>query len=232
MAIFSEDQWMIAALQEGQGDFFDTHMMPVCFPWIEEEYGTVAEYKKQKPVEHKEDRTKVKAVQYGLAFDRGALAIAKDLKLTVSACQYIINNYLARASNFAQWRVDVKHAAITPARRDMLINPFGRRYQSEVITSSNFRKVQREALSFLPQSTASDICLSTAMRINKQLQENDYHIFNVVHDAIMIEGPRTGADETGRFVVEQLRKTGLQVMGPAVPFLAEYDVGDSWSDLG
>jgi len=231
MALLSNDPWMIAALQEDQGDFFDTHMMPVCFPWIEMDYGSVEEYKEQEPVEHKESRTKVKGIQYGLAFGRQAAAIGAALGLSKQEAQAIINNYLDTASGFRQWREDVMEAAITPSKRDLLINPFGRRFQSEIITSGNWAAVQREALSFLPQSTSSDICLATGIRINSTLQDAGYHIFNIVHDALMIEGPEKGASEIGRFVATELRATGKMVFGDTVPFLSDYSIGESWSDL-
>lgn len=231
MALLSQDEWMTRALQPDQGDFFDNHMMPASFPEIERAYGTVDKYKAENPVGHKEDRTKCKAVVYGLSFDRGAAAIAASLKMPTKDAEKIINNFLSAASNFAQWREDVREAAVNPAKRDMLVNPFGRRFQSEVITSRNYKKVQREALAFLPQSTASDICLSTGIRINKQLQRAGYHIFNIVHDALMIEGPEDGAEDVGKLVAAEMQETGRMVFGDTIPFLADYSIGPSWADL-
>lgn len=231
MALFSNDEWMIAALQEGQGDFFDTHLMPIAFPWIIDRYGTVEKYKLASPIEHKENRTKVKAVQYGLAFGREAVAIGKELKMPTADAKQIIKNYLGTATNFANWREDVKEAAINPAKRDLLVNPFGRRYQSEIVTQANYRKVQREALSFLPQSTSSDICLTTGIRIFDELEKNGYRIFNIVHDALMIQGPADRADLIGQYVTQELRETGRMVFGDRVPFLAEYSIGRNWAEL-
>ena len=231
MALLSGDEWMIDALQEGRGDYFDTYMMPAAFPWILEKYESVQEYKKKDPVEHKENRTKVKAVQYGLAFGRQARAIAVELGMSVREADQIIKNYLNTAKGFSAWRNAVMEAAIDPSKRDLLINPFGRKFQSEVITSKNRNNIQREALSFLPQSTSSDICLTTAIRINGTLQGQGYNIFNIVHDAIMIEGEEDRADEIGKYVAAELRETGRMVFGDTVPFLSDYSTGKSWSDL-
>ena len=231
MALLSGDEWMIAALQEGQGDFFNNHMMPVCFPEKLAQYGSIENYMEQDPIGHKEDRTKVKGIQYGLAFGRQAFAIAVALGLTVAEAETILSNYLSTASNFAQWREDIMVAAINPAKRDMLINPFGRKFQSEVITTANFRNIQREALSFLPQSTSSDICLTTGIRIQDQLHKWGYDIINIVHDALMIEGPLEAADYTAQYVCKELRRTGEMVFGTTVPFLSDYSIGKSWADL-
>jgi len=231
MARLSNDEWMIGALQEGAGDFFDSHLMPVAFPQIVHEFGSIEVYKEKCPVLHKEARTKVKAVQYGLAFGRQAPAIAQSLGMKTWEAQRIIDNYMAVAVGFAKWREDVKAAARIPSRRDLLINPFGRRFQSEVVTTKNYRNIEREALSFLPQSTSSDILLATAIRINPSLKDAGYKLFNLVHDAMMIEGPSDNADTIGRYVGLQLRKTGRMVLGDAVPFLSDYSIGTSWSDL-
>ena len=226
MALLSGDTWMINALQEGQGDFFDTHMMPVCFP--NEDLAVLATL----PVKKKELRTQVKTVQYGLAFGRQAYAIGVELGIDVRDAQKIIDNYLATAPQFAQWREDVMEAAVNPEQRDLLVNPFGRRFQSEVVTGKNLKNIQREALSFLPQSTASDICLSTAIRIHPWIKERGAHIVALIHDAIVVEAPNDySADTIGKYIQKEFRLTGEMVFGTAVPFLSEYALGDNWGEL-
>ena len=232
MAVLSNDAWMIGALQEGAGDYFDYHLMPVAFPNILNEYASVDDYKEKNPIAHKEDRTKCKAVVYGLAFGRQAPAIAQSLKMQTWEAQRIIDNYMATATGFAQWREDIKEAARKPAKRDLLITPLGRKFQSEVVTTKNYRNIEREALSFLPQSTSSDIMLATIVRIYPTLEAAGYKVFNVVHDAAMLVVPESDVDIVGKFVGEELRATGRAVLGDAVPFLSEYSYGKSWADLG
>lgn len=232
MAIMSGDQWMINALQEDGGDFFDNHFMPVAFPEKVSHWGGVDIWKKNDPVGHKECRVQVKSVMYGLAFGRGAYAIGVEIGQSTAVAQSIIDRLFENAPDFHAWRQLVSDAAIDQSKRDVLVNPFGRRYQREVITSRAQEKaVIREALSFLPQSTSSDICLATAIRINARLNEMGYHIFNVVHDAIMIEGPEEYADLIGKFVGRELRETGRMIMGDAVPFLSDYSIGQHWGEL-
>lgn len=232
MAALSDDEWMLSALQEGAGDFFDTYMMPVCFP--NEDMTAL----KADPVRKKELRTQVKTVQYGLAFGRKAGAIARELGMSFSEAQSIIDNYLTTAPKFALWREQVMEAAVNEDKRDILISPFGRRFQSEVVTSKNEWKIKNEALSFLPQSTASDICLVTAIRVHPRIKELGCHIVNVVHDAIIVEVPDATqrqypglADSIGMLIQDEFRKTGQMVFGDKVPFLSEYSTGRSWGDL-
>lgn len=145
----------------------------------------------------------------------------------------IIRNYFDTAPNFAQWRRDVMEAAVNPAKRDLLVSVTGRRFQSEIVTTRNMQAVQREALSFLPQSTSSDICLMSAMRMHENLRESNFktRIINVVHDAIMFEGPEEEAEVVGLWTGEVMRETGAALLGDSVPFLSDYSTSSSWSSL-
>lgn len=224
MAALSGDPWMLSALQEGAGDYFDTHMMPICFPHVD--MATID------AVAKKEYRVQIKTVVYGLAFGREAAAIAVELGISTREAQQIIDNYLSTANQFARWREDVKEAATDKGARDLLINPFGRRFQSEIITSRNKNNIEREALSFLPQSTASDICLATAIRVHPWVKEQDSHIVGLVHDAILVEAPNVStAGNIALKIMAEFRVTGQMVFGDVVPFLSDFGIGNSWGDL-
>src|SRR5690606_2935290 len=105
------------------------------FPARLREYGTIQGWKEADPTGHKEARVQVKSVMYGLAFGRGAAAIGAEIGQPTAVAENIIMNLFDRAPLFEQWRNDIAEAAVNPAKRDMLVNPFGRRYQREVITS-------------------------------------------------------------------------------------------------
>lgn len=233
MAIMSDDPWMIKALQADAGDFFANHLMPVAFPDEYEQYGRDTDrWQREDPNGFKERRVQCKSVMYGLAFGRGAEAIGREIGQPAWVAQGIIDALFANATNFYRWRKRIEQAAIDPSERDFLVNPFGRRYQREVITSARqAAAVKREALSFLPQSTSSDICLSTAIRIDGVLESLGYEIFNVVHDAIMILGEEDGADDIGQYVGRELSLTGATILGDSVPFLSDYSVGSHWGLL-
>lgn len=231
MGILSGDEWMRGALQEDSGDFFDNHLMPVAFPKAVAAYGSIDKYKAENPTAHKEDRTKVKAVVYGLSFGRQAPAIAQSIGQPVREAQNIIDNFLTKAHRLDEWRHKVQKAAITPSERDFLTSPFGRKFQSEVITTKNYRNIQRESLAFLPQSTSSDIMLSTMIRINPALADLGYKTINLVHDAAMVEGDEDGAETIAKFIMRELRITGEAVLGDSIPFLSDWSMGKSWADL-
>lgn len=231
MAILSGDKWMQKALAEGAGDFFDNHLMPVAFPDKLAKYGDVFRWKDHDANDHKECRTQVKGVVYGLSFGRQAPAIGRELKMPGWKAQNIIDNFLGKAYDLDKWREQVQEAARVPSKREFLTNPFGRKFQSEIVTTKNFHNIQREALAFLPQSTSSDIMLSTVIRINPAIKEFGYKTINLVHDAVMIEGDEEHAELVASFVMKELRRTGEAVLGDSVPFLSDWSHGKSWADL-
>lgn len=232
MAIMSDDPWMIGALQVDSGDFFANHLMPVAFPREFERWGSTDAWKEGDPNDFKERRVQCKSVMYGLAFGRQANAIGVEIGQPAHVAQGIIDALFRAAPKFLAWRQRIERAAIDPAERDFLVSPFGRRYQREVITSRRQEAaVQREALSFLPQSTASDICLTTAVRIDERLEQMGFQIFNVVHDAIMMRGEEEYAGLVGQFVGRELSSTGKAILGDAVPFLSDYSYGKDWGSI-
>lgn len=224
MAALSDDVWMLNALQEGQGDYFDEHMMPICFPGVD--------VNAIDAVTRKELRTQIKTVVYGLAFGRQAGAIAAELGISRAKAQAIINNYLFTAFGFAAWREEIIAAATDLSKRSILVTPFGRTFQSEVITGKNANAIEREALSFLPQGTASDICLTTAIRIHPIIKSMGGHIVALIHDAIIAEAPNPViATEIGFLTMKEFRVTGEMVFGNKVPFLSEFSIGNTWGEL-
>lgn len=229
MAVLSKDPWLINALQEGAGDFFEI-MMDGTFG-----EGYSANLKVENPVEFKEVRTVFKSVVYGLSFGRGATAIAQAAGVSKQLAQSIIDTLFRNASLFAEWREKVMRAVYIASERDFLTNVFGRRFQAEIITPQNLPNRQREALSFLPQSTASDLCLYAAMAIDEHITnrygENRAKIINMVHDAIMFEVDEDIAEEIGKLGVEIMRDRASEIMGDTVPFLAEYSFGTNWGEL-
>src|SRR5690606_16394790 len=109
MAMLSGDEDMQALFQPGMPDYFDS-IMPLAYP--EYTFEQYVELGTTDPALHKEMRTAVKSVVYGLAFGRGAAAIGVELGMETSEAQKIIDNYLIGFPKFAEWRERVMEAAV------------------------------------------------------------------------------------------------------------------------
>lgn len=222
MACLSEDEYLISLFQEGMGDFFDS-LMPSAFP--------NADISAWTPQEAKDNRAKLKATIYGLAYNRKAAAIAKDLGMSVREAQNIINNFFRSSPQFYDWRQWVEGTAVDP--ESTLVSPFGRYYQAEVVTGRNKQNVINAGLAFLPQSTASDLCVDAAMRVHEWLPEYPgTWLTATVHDAIMFDVPRKYVEEVAARVQWEMRESGRRIFGDTVPFATDAQWGDSWGDCG
>jgi DNA polymerase-1 len=224
MACLSEDDYLISLFQHGSPDFFDA-LMPTAFPGID--------LKTIDPGVKKDKRAKLKATIYGLAYNRQAAAIAADLKMPVQEAQSIINNFFKNAPDFYEWRQTVEAIALDPTRS--LVSPFGRQYQAEVVTGKGKQNIINSALAFLPQSTASDMCIVAAEKAHGRLQSGQYGdtmIVATIHDAILLDVPDEHIDSVSAMVEREMEASGQATFGDLVYFGAEAGHGPNWAACG
>ena len=98
------------------------------------------------------------------------------------------------------------------------------------MSDSNYNSTQNEALAFVPQSTANDICLHAAIEVNKQVGQYGGKIVGLVHDAIYVECPEEHVTECGGMMEHEMSKAATLVFD-RVPFVAEAEVGNSWDEV-
>ena len=218
MAVLSQDDYLISLFQPGMPDFFDS-LMPEMYPHI-------ADWDLVTKADRKNMRANLKGVIYGLSYGRKARAIAKALGISPKEAQGIINNYFRVAPQFAEWRKEVEYLALSSD--GVLETVFGRRFQSEVVTGRTKQSVVNSALAFLPQSTASDICVTAAMEIHKWIHEYDAEIVGSIHDAILIDVPTKHVREVAARVQEEMAASAVAKFGTQVPFATEAEWGSSW----
>lgn len=220
MACMSEDEYLISLFQPGMPDFFDS-LMPVAFP-----RHNLAELDKDTK---KNMRAKLKGVIYGMSYGRKAAAIAKALGMPVWEAQQIMNNYFKAAPSLYDWRMWIEQMAVSPEHT--LISPFGRYYQAEVVTGRGKQNIVNSGLAFLPQSTASDICVTAAIEVHKQLPAFDATIVATIHDAILMDCPDEHIEEVSTLVQCEMEKAGDKVFNGVVPFATEATHGKSWKGI-
>jgi DNA polymerase-1 len=231
MACLSKDPYLISAFQKGSPDFFDM-LMPVAYPGIDL-HGLDKGVKKNM-------RARLKGVIYGLSYGRQAKAIAVSLTeedpdnpTTPYEAQKIIDNYFMQATKLYDWRMWVTETTLDPTKA--LISPFGRQYQAEVVTGRNRQNIVNSGLAFLPQSTASDLCLTAGIEVQNNLRTGQYGdtmIVATIHDAILLDTPFEYVDAVETMVQHEMEAAGTRVFGDLVHFGAEADHGPSWADAG
>lgn len=175
---------------------------------------------------------------YGLAYDRGAAAIATQLKVPVKYSQWIIDTFLGNAAGLNRWRQGVIR---TSRASEPLVTRFGRFFQAPPVFTrdiypkgvgeikGNAHNIQRSALSFLPQSSASDCCLLAAVEIAKEIRQRnlDWEIVALVHDAITMDIPEEDVEEAEEVQSRHMLAVAKKWF-PEVRFTVDAKSGTSW----
>lgn len=175
----------------------------------------------------KELRTLIKTFAYGISYGRTAAGIAADpaFNMSVHEAEKHMKAFQAQIPNIMRYQQEEVIERIH--RGEDLINAFGRHKRFWLITDMNKTAVHNEAMSFQPQSTASDMCLTAAIRANKE----GIYIVNLIHDAILFEAPESEVDDQAALVDKLMVDAAAEITGGYVDFATDYSVGDSWYDV-
>ena len=229
VAELADDKAMIAAFQPGAPDFFDdlmTKIWPEEFPTIE----AYEMFKHEQPKTAKNRRALVKSVVYGLNYNRGVPAIATALEQPLEAAQHVVDQYLGSYPGLRDWQERVKHSVGRKEEDHERETKFGLTFNPLFVSDSNYNSTQNEALAFVPQSTANDICLNAAIKINEQVGQYGAKLIGLVHDATYVECPEETVEECSRMMEREMSKAATLVFN-RVPFVAEAEVGNNWEEV-
>lgn len=229
VAELADDEAMIAAFQPGAPDFFDdlmTKIWPEEFPTIE----AYEAFKHEQPKTAKNRRALVKSVVYGLNYNRGVPAIATALEQPLEAAQHVVDQYLGSYPGLRDWQARVKHSVGRKEEDPERKTKFGLTFNPLFVSDNNYSSTQNEALAFVPQSTANDICLNAAIKINEQVGQYGAKLIGLVHDATYVECPEETIEECSKMMEREMAKAATLVFD-RVPFAAEAEVGNNWEEV-
>ncbi len=229
VAELADDEAMIAAFQPGAPDFFDdlmTKIWPEEFPTIE----AYEAFKNEQPKTAKNRRALVKSVVYGLNYNRGVPAIATALEQPLEAAQHVVDQYLGSYPGLRDWQARVKHSVGRKEEDCERKTKFDLTFNPLFVPDSIYNSTQNEALAFVPQSTANDICLNAAIKINEQVGQYGAKLIGLVHDATYVECPEETIEECSKMMEYEMAKAATIVFN-RVPFAAEAEVGNNWEEV-
>lgn len=229
VAELADDKAMIAAFQPGAPDFFDdlmTKIWPEEFPTIE----AYEEFKHEHPKTAKNRRALVKSICYGSNYGRGVPAIATALEMPIDSAQYVYDQYMGSYSGLRDWQARVRHSVGRKEEDAERRTKFGLTFNPLFVPDNNYSSTQNEALAFVPQSTANDICLNAAIKINEQVGRYGAKLIGLVHDATYVECPEETVEECSRMMEREMSKAATLVFN-RVTFVAEAEVGNNWEEV-
>lgn len=229
VAELADDEAMIAAFQPGAPDFFDdlmTKIWPEEFPTIE----AYEAFKHEQPKTAKNRRALVKSVVYGLNYGRGVAAIATALEQPFETAQHVVDQYLGAYPGLRDWQTRVRHSVGRKEEDNERKTKFGLTFNPLFVSDNSYSSTQNEALAFVPQSTANDICLNAAIKINEQVGQYGAKLIGLVHDATYVECPEETIEECSKMMEREMAQAATLVFN-RVPFAAEAEVGNNWEEV-
>lgn len=145
----------------------------------------------------KEQRVSMKSIFYGNAYGRGVASITRELNLqgnpiSIESTAILMREFNALIPDVMKWQAMIKHKVLSG---EDLQTPYGRKRSFWLITDKNKADVLNEALSFLPQSIASDICLTALIRLQPMLEGLAVPRLTI-HDAIVVECETAKVEQT------------------------------------
>jgi DNA polymerase-1 len=182
-----------------------------------------------------------KCVGFGILYGRSAKSLVEGWSLgkdpaadaliagkwTVAMAQDYINRFLHQFADLNDW---IKAQRKRVLQDYYIETPFGRRRRFAFISSENVAEVQRQAVNFSTQSTASDICQLALLKIHQTVDPNDAFIILTIHDSIILEVRKAVLSRIIP-VIRQIMQTYPEQLEPRVPLKVDIDYGENWADM-
>lgn len=227
-AVLSGDPDMAVA---AQGDFHtETAKALAQLAWNTTPEAVEAEIKSG----NKSKRDTAKTLGFAILYGAGPHSIAESVGCSIQAAERLITGFLTKYKKLKAWMRDQVQFARDNACVDIpwLDGTIGRRRPLLNIHSADNGErgnAERGAVNSPIQSLASDICLSSAVKIDEWYRANSIpaSIVCLVHDSIISEVREDFVDEVTR------TKAHLMTSWPTgpVPLKVEAEVGYAWGSL-
>lgn len=174
----------------------------------------------------KDKRVRTKALFYGIGYGRTAYSLALEHGWNPQEAEAYYRDFMDLIPATAAWQREIKRLVMSG---EVLTTPFGRKRRFHLITNENQRDVLNEALSFLPQSTSSDICLSALITVRPLLRGIGW-LRLTIHDALVAECPRSNLDQVSSILRQEMLAAG-KAFTDFVPFEVDSSIGTHWGML-
>ncbi|HLP31673.1 MAG TPA: DNA polymerase, partial [Geothrix sp.] len=176
-----------------------------------------------------EDRSKAKAVNFGLLYGQGAFALAANLGITQKEAKAFIERYFERMPKVAAWIEGAKEKALA---QGLVRTHWGRIRRIPELESPN-KQFQaqglREAVNTIVQGTAADLMRRAMVRLHRSIQAGGLRarLLLQVHDELLMEAPPEEVHQASALLKEAME--GADDLGRlGVTLAAEVRTGGSW----
>lgn len=175
----------------------------------------------------KEQRVMAKTINFGLAYGRTAYSIAETFDMSTEEAQELLDRWFEQKPGAAKY---IKETRQEPHKGIIPKTVFGRKRRFGAIDKKNAWAIENEAINFPIQSTASDLTLLSAVRL-QPLLNGKAMIVNLVHDSIVLDVPKENVAEIAKLTKSIMEETPQIYLDTEIPFKADVEIGDRWGSL-
>ncbi len=222
-ADYSQFELRIAAYLCGDKDLIDQFNRDV-----DVHTATAAEVYGREPEDvTKNMRREAKVVNFGIMYGLSTHGLVAATGMTYEAAKQFIDKYFEVRPKLLAYIESVKKQAHDKGYVETL---YGRRRPTPDVKSSNFvvrEAAIRQAVNMPFQGTAADIMKMAMVAVDKKLQDTDCKILLQIHDSILVECPKSGAEKTAQL----LKDTMENVVKLSVHLTVDTAIGKNWGEL-
>jgi len=177
-----------------------------------------------------EMRSKIKAMDYGLAYGLSAYGLSQQLHITPDEARVLMDEYFEQFGGIR----DYLYAVVDQARRDGYTQTvLGRRRYLPDLTSDNRQRremAERMALNAPIQGSAADVIKVAMLQVDQALREEGLRsrMLLQVHDELVFEVARGELDQLRELVTRTMRSA----FDLRVPLEVSLGTGCSWAEAG
>ena len=213
LAYFSKDETMLHSFAEGK----DIHAQTAS-----EIFGVDIEEVTL------EERSKAKAVNFGLIYGQSSFGLAKNLRISRKEARKYITTYFER---FSQVKIFLDGLKEECYRKGYVSSYHGRKRFLPDIRSQNRTikaNAERMAINAPIQATAADIIKMAMLNIDKRLQTKKLNSKMIlqVHDELIFEVPHEEVPVMKNIVTEEMENAC-----DVIPLKVDVNVAENWFDL-
>ena len=176
----------------------------------------------------KEMRSGAKAINFGIVYGQGPMALSETLGITMSQAKAYIDAYFARYATVKTW---INQTAQQARKTGYVKTMFGHiRYLPEFEAGSPHLTsfANRAAVNTVVQGGSSDIIKKAMIDIFSSGILKEISLLLQVHDELIFEVPAGKIKQTAALVKEKME----QAVKLIVPLVAQAKAGRNWNEMG
>lgn len=175
-------------------------------------------------------RTQAKAINFGIAYGKGAYGFSQDFNISEDEAQKILDNYF---NTFPKVKQSIEETKKELDKCDYVTNIYGRKRRMSKVTMNDWtghlRKDYRQAFNFKIQGTAADMIRIASIKCYNLSKDNpnwDLRLVATIHDEVAF----IVKEEFSDVARDCIKKCFEEAVTFCVPIIADVKVGDNYSE--